>query len=139
MAIHSSILAWRIPWTEKPGGIQYMRSQRVGYDWVTNTLETNLRQDGQMATWAWICWSYFQENNAACPTNLIEMWQRRGGDRSETMDIIIFWKMHRCYASLRTFGEFFKTSHHAIWLGWYHCSAQLLLVKNSTMTLDLLL
>ena len=37
MATHSSILAWRIPWTEKPGGLQSMKLQRVGYDWVTNT------------------------------------------------------------------------------------------------------
>ena len=29
MATHSSILAWRIPWTEEPGGLQSMRSQRV--------------------------------------------------------------------------------------------------------------
>ena len=29
MATHSSILAWRIPWTEKPGGLQSMGSQRV--------------------------------------------------------------------------------------------------------------
>ena len=32
MAIRSSILAWRIPWTEKPGGLQSMWSQRVGHD-----------------------------------------------------------------------------------------------------------
>ena len=32
MATHSSILAWRIPWTEEPGGLQFMRSQRVGHD-----------------------------------------------------------------------------------------------------------
>ena len=31
-AIHSSILAWRIPWTEKPGGLQSVGSQRVGND-----------------------------------------------------------------------------------------------------------
>ena len=37
MATHSSILAWRIPWTEEPGGLQSMRSQRVRHDWVTNT------------------------------------------------------------------------------------------------------
>jgi len=29
---HSSILAWRIPWTEEPGGLQSMDSQRVGHD-----------------------------------------------------------------------------------------------------------
>ena len=32
MAIHSSILAWRIPWTEEPGGLQSMRSKRLGQD-----------------------------------------------------------------------------------------------------------
>ena len=31
MATHSSILAWEIPWTEDPGGLQSMESQRVGY------------------------------------------------------------------------------------------------------------
>ena len=37
MATHSSILAWRIPWTEDPGGLQSKGSQRVWHDWVTNT------------------------------------------------------------------------------------------------------
>ena len=32
VAAHSSILAWRIPWTEEPGGPQFMGSQRVGHD-----------------------------------------------------------------------------------------------------------
>ena len=32
MATHSSILAWRIPWIEEPGGLQSMGSQRVGHD-----------------------------------------------------------------------------------------------------------
>ena len=32
MAAHSSILAWRIPWMEEPGGLQSMGSQRVGHD-----------------------------------------------------------------------------------------------------------
>ena len=36
MATHSSILAWRIPWTEEPGGLQPMGSQRVGHDWATS-------------------------------------------------------------------------------------------------------
>ena len=30
---HSGILAWRIPWTEEPGGLQFVGSHRVGYDW----------------------------------------------------------------------------------------------------------
>ena len=32
MATHSSVLAWRIPWTEEPGGLQSMGSQTVGHD-----------------------------------------------------------------------------------------------------------
>ena len=37
MAIHSSILAWKISWTEEPGGLQSMGSQRVRHDWAANT------------------------------------------------------------------------------------------------------
>ena len=40
MATHSSILAWRIPWTEEPGGLQSMGSQRVRHNLATNTLHT---------------------------------------------------------------------------------------------------
>ena len=35
MEAHSSILAWRIPWTEKPGKLQSMASQNIGYNWAT--------------------------------------------------------------------------------------------------------
>ena len=40
MVIHSSILAWRIPWTENPGRLQSMGSQRVGDEYVTNIHST---------------------------------------------------------------------------------------------------
>ena len=39
MATHSSV-AWRIPGTEEPGGLQSMGLQRVGHDWATNTHTT---------------------------------------------------------------------------------------------------
>ena len=50
MATHSSILAWRTPWTEEPGGLQSMESQRVGHDW-SNLARTWVfqRQDGRKA------------------------------------------------------------------------------------------
>ena len=35
METHSSILAWKIPWTEEPGRLESMESQRVGHNWVT--------------------------------------------------------------------------------------------------------
>ena len=41
MALDSSILAWRIPWTEEPGGLQSMGLQRVRHDQATNTPNSN--------------------------------------------------------------------------------------------------
>jgi hypothetical protein len=41
MATHSSTLAWRIPWTEEPGGLQSMRSQRVGHEGATSLIPTH--------------------------------------------------------------------------------------------------
>ena len=42
MAIHSNILAWRIPKTEEPGGLQLVAKQRVGHDWAINA-HTHMR------------------------------------------------------------------------------------------------
>ena len=42
MATHSSILAWEILWTEEPGGLQFMGSQRVGHDWASMHTHTSL-------------------------------------------------------------------------------------------------
>ena len=47
MARHSSILAWRIPWTKKLGGLQSMGSQRVRHNLATNTF--NLGQSFRLA------------------------------------------------------------------------------------------
>ena len=43
MATHSSILAWRIPWTEEPGRLQSTGSQKVGHDWATSLSLINLK------------------------------------------------------------------------------------------------
>ena len=42
MSTHSSILAWRIPWTEEPGWLQFMGSQSVRHNWATNTFHFHL-------------------------------------------------------------------------------------------------
>ena len=44
MATHCSILAWRVPWTEEPGGLQSVRSQTVRHNWATNNF-TFIRSD----------------------------------------------------------------------------------------------
>ena len=40
---HSSILAWRIPGREEPGGLQSVGTKRVGYNWVTEQTHVTLR------------------------------------------------------------------------------------------------
>ena len=40
MATHSSVLAWRIPWTEEPGRLQFMESQRVGHEQLSTSIYT---------------------------------------------------------------------------------------------------
>ena len=47
MAAHSSILAWEIPWTEEPGRLQTMRSQRVGRDLVIMPPQESFNDDSQ--------------------------------------------------------------------------------------------
>ena len=42
MATHSSILSWKIPWTEEPGGLQSTGSQRVGHNLATEQWEVAL-------------------------------------------------------------------------------------------------
>ena len=46
MATHSSILAWRIPWTEEPGRLQSPESQRVGHNLVTKP-SSDLREEAE--------------------------------------------------------------------------------------------
>ena len=44
MATHSSILAWEIPWTEEPGVLQFMGSQRIGHDLATEQQKQILKR-----------------------------------------------------------------------------------------------
>ena len=48
MAAHSSTLAWRIPGTEEPSGLQSMGAQRVRQDWAAGHKHTNARQAEQV-------------------------------------------------------------------------------------------
>ena len=45
MATHSSILAWRISWTEEPGGLQFMESQTAGHDLATKNNNSSLNNE----------------------------------------------------------------------------------------------
>ena len=51
MTTHSSILAWKVPWVEKPGGLQSMELQRVGHDW--SNLAPLRKQPVWGGRWLW--------------------------------------------------------------------------------------
>ena len=80
MATHSSILARRIPWTEEPGGLQSLGSQRVRHDWATNTTTT------PQLCFPWQChletsWAHCWHNSCGflAPVNLacfLHSWQQ---------------------------------------------------------------
>ena len=60
MATNSSILAWRIPWTEEPGKLQSMGSQRVGHDWATYDYDYDI--------------SFIKRNKLRCKT--MKFWKK---------------------------------------------------------------
>ena len=66
MATHFGILAWRIPWTEEPGGLQYMGSQRVWHGWASKIfIFTSLLQFwGHADHFSLLHWGFLQCSNA---------------------------------------------------------------------------
>ena len=64
--IHSSILAWRIPWTEKHGGIQSMGLPRVGRDWVTS-----IHTPTSLLRWILVCFGMWFSPNLVRHFSLI--------------------------------------------------------------------
>ena len=83
MATHSSILAWRIPWTEEPGGLQSMGSQRVGHDWTTS-LHFQLQHNMSWLHWLgkWCMWQESPLFNSSATESLdVHKETRRGGGK----------------------------------------------------------
>ena len=91
MAIHSSILAWRSPWTEEAGGLQTLGLQRVGHDWVTNTFsfhslgegaeqgEISIQRDDPIVPYKdvdWVSWSPKKVLCLLVRMNFLEEWGR---------------------------------------------------------------
>ena len=75
MATHSSILAWRIPWTEEPGRLQSMGLQRVGHDWATSL---------SLSTW---------HHQAAHETSSFSGFQLALLRQTQTQMHPVFWKL----------------------------------------------
>ena len=79
MVTHSSILAWRIPWTEEPGKLQFMELQRVIHDWLTLSLfyhfalllQRNKKQELVKCDYSGKEYVYFVGNKVWCRENKI--------------------------------------------------------------------
>ena len=54
MATHSSILGWRVPWTEEPDGFQSMGSQRVWHNWAHAKAYSWREEGGERKCWGWL-------------------------------------------------------------------------------------
>ena len=84
MAAHSSILAWKIPWTAEPGRLPSMGSQRVGHDWATSLwLSLSSRRclcdQARKISGCWIFSGLLQKQKRCTHTLLYGLcWEKRG-------------------------------------------------------------
>ena len=87
MATHSNILAWKIPWTEEPGRLQSMESQRVRYDWATYDYEASLI-------------AQLIKNLAAIQETCFDSWVGKIPWRKEQLPTPVFWpgEFHGLYS-----------------------------------------
>ena len=83
MAIHSSTLAWRIPWREEPGRLQSMGSQRVGHDWATSLHFMHLYVLPSQLSWWRIC--------LQCRRPRFDPWVGKIPWRRERLPTSVFW------------------------------------------------
>ena len=91
MVTHSSILAWRIPWTEEPGRLQSTGSQRVGHDWATSLSLFHFMPSLSCGMWDLVPWpriepgaptlgrwSFSQWTNREAPARwILNLWTSR--------------------------------------------------------------
>ena len=93
MASHSSTFAWKISWTEEPGGLQSMGSQRVGHDWATSLPLFSLSHFLSLWTfyvlglwlYLWIFWGFSEEFERQSFLSLVS-----GGQRSKLLKFCYF-------------------------------------------------
>ena len=72
MATHSSILSWEIPWTEEPGGLQSMGSQRIGQDWASLVVQMVKNPPAIWETWVpSLGWEVSLEDGMATHSNIL--------------------------------------------------------------------
>ena len=93
MATHSSFLAWRIPWTEEPGGLQSLGSQRVRHNWV---MRLDHSVSHLVVFWIWHLPSCL-EHSTSCLTS-----SSSGVPRPAIVRMTVWWTFT---TPLRSFGD----------------------------------
>ena len=109
MAAHSSILAWKIPWTTEPGRLPSMGSQRLGHDWATSLSLSLSRRN--------------KDAKASAEKELTEDWTVYGVTRVLVVTSVVLLAGQGCWSHLCA----------AIWL---LLLLQLLLTDNSRCSMD---
>ena len=95
---HSSILAWEIPWTEEPGGLQSMELQRVGHDWTHIVILLGKRRPTCRTAALCLTWSLWISANVKpfqeflCMYIMLdyfnkESWKQKWGGHNPTLQI----------------------------------------------------
>ena len=107
MATHSSILAWRLPWTEEPDGFQSMGLQRVGYDWsdLAHINKRRIKCNSKVLVgislevvklFSWkICWKLIVHLNSFC---LVEVHISCGFTCYSWVDLMVSFLFHILFA-----------------------------------------
>ena len=103
MAAHSSIPAWRIPWTEEPSRLQSMGSQRVGHDWATNTLPSSSRGGTEEKNEPSTRHRRYTEERINSPEG--KGHSHRGGDADEARVRVTVYTDSQTHSPVRTMSE----------------------------------
>ena len=100
MAVHSSILAWRIPWTEEPSELQSIGSQRVGHNWATNThTYTHTHTHRTLMGLPW--WLSGKESSSQCSRQK----RHRSGCQMEKIPWSRKWQLASAFLSGKFLGQ----------------------------------
>ena len=116
MATHSSILTWRIPWTEEPGRLQSMRLQRVRHNWATNTHTQWMMDNGC------VCFILHQVRMMFLKCRVWAWCHNAGGIVHGTPGPTLFWRVGmpflRLWWAQRWISAMLPSSVHLSWRCW---------------------
>ena len=91
MVTHSSILAWRIPWTEEPGGLQSMGLQRCRHNWMTEHIHVGYQGLGKVE--AYCCNPSFPVKKEGAQAQNERKKKKKNTWKPELLDFALFWML----------------------------------------------